>query len=258
MTQLPAPLQPGQTTLNAGNWSFLIEEVRKTAKHVASQVLNASGFSANAPRERTVVITKTPSESDTTLTVSPVSYSLTPPQQCEGEADSQECFYELSTEQLEVYPDFGWRAIDYLDAVFAGGTLDNTTTFLRMYFEAGTWRLQRRDSDVAWRLAVPFPIQLDASGAEQPDTHDMIKVVVVKIASDGVLETDGNPFDVDVWPGMLLRDYKPIYSLVGFDLQGPVIRLDRHGSKWYARQVMPWAGNSPSGRAVSSCQAGST
>jgi len=244
MPSLPNHINPGQSRLKAADWNFLIGEVRRLAKDSVTKVLNAGGFVGGAPRERTVLVTAAPTSEDMTLTVSPVRYASTPPQQCEGEGVAKECFYELSPELIEVYPDFGSRAIDYEDDVFGGGTVDDTASFLRMYFEAGTWRLQRPGGvGVESKLVIAWPLQTE------PETGRIVSVQPIKLNDEGVIEQDGELQDVMAWGGMTLADYKPLYTMI----TPPVLRIDKYDTVWYLRQIMPWATGEPSGRATSSC-----
>jgi len=163
MSPLPDPIRPGQRALKTDDWNFLINEVRRLTTQTVTKVLNESVAAFVPPRERTVVITKTPSDSNGFIIVRPVRYATTPPKGCEGSGPTKACFYEFAGDDLEVYPDFGFKPSDYSDSVLQGD-LDDLAPFLRMYFEAGTWRLQKPVASTA----IDRAIVRDIPGATAP------------------------------------------------------------------------------------------
>lgn len=220
----------GQRQVAADDMSFLVAKVRRIAATAVKEVLNSELSKIGKPRERTVLVTDLLMDR---LQVQPVRYEATPPQECSGTGDSKECHYELSTETLEAFPDFGWSVSDYAQDKFNVGDdkLDDTASFLRMYFEHGTWRLQKpKAGATATILGMIVSI---------PEPGGQTLMIQELSFADGPIEPDpiGDPIEVFVWPGTTSNDYLAL-SVAGAVVP-PVIKIEQYGGLWFARQMFP-------------------
>ena len=190
------------------------------------------------PREKTVVIV---SLDGPTITVQRVIYATIPPQECTGSASETVCQYELTGDIFDAFPDFGWRVNDYRDDVFENASGDETpdeaTTFLRVYMEESTWRLQRPKAGSGGEFALAIPI----GGVDFTDDSKTFMVQLVKSADGVTFVSDGDAIEVFVWPNTRGKHYRQMIE----SPSPPVIRIERHGGNWYARQMWPWATGAP-------------
>lgn len=245
MANYPNP-KPGDTQLKASEWQFLISQVKKVAQDTAKNVFNADRATMRHPPEVTVLVVGKDSNAKT-LTVRPVRYQTTPPQGCEGEGESKTCSYSLGVDAFDAYPDFGWTLDSYDDDLFdpATDTLDDTAPFLRAYFDAGTWRLQRPKGGAAdWKLCRIL-------GAGTTAITLVVQPIKVEPASGGswMIDNDGELEEVFCWPPLTVQAYERIFNAAVI----PITRMEEHKGVWYVRQLFPWRMKEPRGRPAGSC-----
>ena len=239
MAQLPKKItsETRISDISAAAMNALVQATKDNTAAIKNLQSRRRGPRATpAPvREKTCVVTAI---GEGVLQVTRVTYADVPPQECSGSGAERECHYELTGDIFDAFPDFGWRAEDYRDDVFdpETGTLDESTAFLRAYMEESTWRLQKPKAAGG---AFAFAIPIDTPGFTDASTTLMVQPLR---SDDGVEFVDeGDPIEVFVWPRTRGRHYRKMIEMQ----QSPVIRIEKHGGDWYARQMWPWTTRTP-------------
>ena len=192
MTAGKPPFSKNDRTISAAFLNEVAAKVRErftagdgiTMKRTPSGGMHfsLSDFSkSRLPRQCTVLIVEEPD--GPTLKVRKVRYP-TPPRECEGTGDNEECAYEFASEIFFAYPDFGWKAEDYSDLVHDGETIGSDAPFLKAYWEDLTWRVEKPaegggDTEGDW-VVVRSVVGVNA-----------LRVQRVKVNDDGLYVPDG-------------------------------------------------------------------